>query len=78
MVVLTIVMQKNGQTELFEELIPKVHFMKLISCCLANSWHNVERAGQISFKGSGTELACLPHLHISVHYSRTHPFLSPS
>jgi len=31
MVVLTIVTQENGATISFDELIPKVHFMKLIS-----------------------------------------------
>ena len=38
MVVLTIVTQKNGETIFFDEPIPEVHFMKLISCSLHNSW----------------------------------------
>jgi len=50
----------------FEEPIPKVHFMKLISCRLANSWHNLERAGQMSFKESGEVLASLPQGHHTV------------
>ena len=37
MVVLTIVTEKNGETIYFEDPIPKVHFMKLISCSLYNS-----------------------------------------
>ena len=38
MVVLTIVTQQNGETIYFEDPIKKVHFMKLISCSLFNSW----------------------------------------
>ena len=37
MVVLTIVTQKNGEAIFFDEPIPQVHFMKLISCSLYNS-----------------------------------------
>ena len=45
MVVLTIVTQKNGETVYFDKPIPKAHFMKLISCNLYNSWHNLKREG---------------------------------
>ena len=45
MVVLTIVTQQNGGTISFEEPIPKVHFMKLISCSLYNSWDTLKREG---------------------------------
>ena len=45
MVVLTIVTQKNGETVYFDEPIPQVHFMKLISCSLYNSWHTLKREG---------------------------------
>ena len=45
MVVLTIVTQKNGETVYFDEPIPQVHFMKLISCSLFNSWHTLKREG---------------------------------
>ena len=46
MVVLTIVTQKNGDTVYFDMPIPKVHFMKLLSCSLFNSWVTHEgRAG---------------------------------
>ena len=38
MVVLTIVTQKNGDTIYFDSPLPKVHFMKLLSCSLYNSW----------------------------------------
>ena len=43
MVVLTIVTQKNGETIFFDEPIPQVHFMKLISCSLYNSWDTLKR-----------------------------------
>jgi len=45
MVVLTIVTQQNGETIYFEELILKVHFMKLISCSLFNSWDTFKKEG---------------------------------
>ena len=38
MVFVTIVTQKNGDTVYFDPPIPKVHFMKLLSCSLFNSW----------------------------------------
>jgi len=43
MVVLTIVTQQNGETIYFEKPIPKVHFMKLISCSLYSSWDNLKK-----------------------------------
>jgi len=45
MVVLTIVTKKNGDTIYFEDPIPKVHFMKLISCSLYNSWDTLKKMG---------------------------------
>ena len=45
MVVITIVTQKNGETIFFYEPILKVHFMKLISCSLYNSWDTLKREG---------------------------------
>ena len=41
MVVLTIVTQKNGETVYFDTPLPKVHFMKLLSCSLYNSWDTI-------------------------------------
>ena len=43
MVVLTIVTQKNGETVFLDQAIPQVHFMKLISCSLYNSWDTLKR-----------------------------------
>ena len=57
MVVLTIVTQKNGETVFFDEPFPKVHFMRLISCSLYSSWHNLPRAGTISFKETNDVIA---------------------
>ena len=43
MVVITIVTQKNGETIFFDEPIPEVHFMKLLSCSLYNSWDTLKK-----------------------------------
>ena len=48
MVVLTIATQKNGDTVYFDSPLPKVHFMKLLSCSLYNSWD--------TFKGGSAAL----------------------
>ena len=45
MVVVTIVAQKNGETIFFDEPIHEVHFMKLISCSLYNSWDTLKNEG---------------------------------
>ena len=67
MVVLTLVAQTNGQTFYFDEPIPKVHFMKLLSCSLYNSWHNLTSAGQIYFSKDREVLAYTSGpLHFSV------------
>ena len=42
MVVLTIVTQKNGETNYFDTPLPKVHFMKLLTCSLYNSWDMIK------------------------------------
>ena len=47
MVVLTIVTKKNGETFFFDEPLPKVYFMKLVSCSLYNSWYNLSTDGII-------------------------------
>ena len=45
MVVLTLVTHTNGQTFYFDEPIPKVNFMKLLSCSLYNSWDTLKNEG---------------------------------
>ena len=48
MVELTIVTQNNGETIFLDEPIPQVHFMKLISCSLYNSWDTLKNEGTLS------------------------------
>ena len=48
MVVLRIVTQNNGETVYFDDPIPKVHFMKLFSCSLFNSWNTLKNEGSAS------------------------------
>ena len=43
MVVLTVVTQENGATIYFQDPLPKVHFMKLLSCSFFNSWDTLKR-----------------------------------
>ena len=66
MVFIRIVTEKNGETIFFDELLPKVHFMRLVSCSLYNSWHNLTRVGQISFKNNSTVLASIPQGHYTI------------
>jgi len=49
MVVLTIVTEKNGETIYFDDKIPQVHFIKLISCSLYNSWDTLKKEGSAKF-----------------------------
>ena len=63
MVVLTLVLQKNGEAIFLDQAIPEVHFMKLISCSLYNSWHNLKSVGQIQFKEDREALASIPQGH---------------
>ena len=46
-----------------DQAIPQVHFMKLISCSLYSSWHNLMSVGQIYFKEDGKVLASIPQGH---------------
>ena len=66
MVVLTIVAQKNGETIFFNEPLPRVHFMRLVSCCQYNSWHNLTRVGTMTFKTTKKYLASIPQGHYTV------------
>ena len=52
MVVIRIVKQKNGETVYFDTSIPQVHFIKLISRSLYNSWHNLKNKGSLSIAES--------------------------
>jgi len=67
MVVLTIVAQKNGETVHFVEPIPQVHYMRLVWCSLYNSWHNLNRVGQINLSQGNETLASIPGGHYNIH-----------
>jgi len=66
MVDLTIVAQKNGETVYFDEPIPQVHCMRLVSCSLYNSWHNLKKVGQISVDRSHVRSASIPQGHYNL------------
>jgi len=66
MVVLTIVAQKNGETVYFDEPIPQVHYMRLVSCSLYNSWHNLKKVGVIAVDRSSVRIASLPQGHYNL------------
>jgi len=70
MVVLTIVTQENGETIYFQDPIPKVHFMKLISCSLFNSWDTLKNEGSASLgdknKDKALSISKLPPGHYNL------------
>ena len=66
MVVLTIVTQKNGEIVYFDEPIPQVHFMRLVSCSLYNSWHNLKTVGVLTIKQTGKLVASIPEGNYTV------------
>jgi len=66
MVVLTIVAQKNGETVYFDMPIPQVHYMRLVSCSLYNSWHNLKAAGMIYVDRSQACIASIPQGHYNL------------
>jgi len=66
MVVLTIVAKNNGETVYFEEPIPRVHFIRLLSCSLYHSWHNLKRFTELGAKdASATNVSKI----LLVHYT---------
>ena len=66
MVVLTVVLQKNGETVYFDEPIPQVHFMRLVSCSLYNSWHNLKTVGLLTVEQTGKPVASIPEGNYTV------------
>ena len=48
MVVFTVVTTSNPCTVNFEKPVTNVNGVRLLSCSLYNSWHNLKRKGQIS------------------------------
>ena len=69
MVVLIIVTQQNGGTISFEEQIPKVHFMKLISCSLYNSWDTLKKEGSATLGDKNKDKAVSVSKLLPGHYS---------
>ena len=69
MVVLTIVTQENGETIYFEDPIPKVHFMKLISCSLFNSWDTLKKEGSATLGDKDKDKALSISKLLPGHYS---------
>ena len=67
MVVLTIVVQNNGKTIFLDQAIPQVHFMKLISCSLHNSWDTLKKQST-AMMGVGTkpEKSTIPPGHYTL------------
>jgi len=69
MVVLTIFTQENGETIYFEDPIPKVHFMKLISCSLFNGWDTLKKEGSATLGDKDKDIALSISKIIPGHYS---------
>ena len=68
MVVLTIVMQKNGETIFLDRAIPQVDFMKITSCSLYNSWDTLKKQS-IAIMGEETkaiETSTIPPGHYTL------------
>ena len=72
MVVLTIVTEKNGETIFFADPIPQVHFIKLISCSLYNSWDTLKKEGSADLgdigSGQGASIGKIPPGHYSLEH----------
>ena len=66
MVVLTVVLQKNGETVYFDEPILQVHFIRLVSCSLYNSWHNLKTVGLFTDRQTGKPAASIPEGNYTV------------
>ena len=66
MVVLTIVAKKNGETVYFDQPVPQVHYMRLVSCSLYNSWHNLKRVGQMSSDRANIRVASISQGHYNL------------
>ena len=68
MVVLTLVTKKNGEAIFLDQAIPQVHFMKLISCSLYNSWDTLKKQS-IAIMGEETnpiETSTIPPGHYTL------------
>ena len=70
MVVLTLLTKTNGERLSFQEAIPKVYFMKVISCSLYNSWHNLKNRGTVTVthKDKPPDVTSFPPGHYTLEY----------
>jgi len=70
MIVLTIVTNINGKTLNFQEAIPKVDFIKVVSCSLYNSWHNLKNRGTVTVphKNDPADVTSFPPSHYTLEY----------
>ena len=67
MVVLTLVLKNNGETIFLDQAIPQVHFMKLISCSLYNSWHTLKKQSTARMGDeSKPEISAIPPGHYTL------------
>ena len=69
MVVLTIVAQDNGETIYFQDPLPEVHFMKLISCSFFNSWNNLKKEGSATLGDKNKDRALSVSKLLPGHYN---------
>ena len=63
MVVLTIVTRNNGETIFLDQVTPQVHFMKLISCSLYNSWDTLKKEGIANLENNQVKVTKIPPGH---------------
>ena len=66
MVILSVVAPSNDYTIYFNRPLPKPNYIRLISCSLYNSWHNLQTRAEISISDKETKkqtVAELPPAH---------------
>jgi len=68
MVVLTLLTKTNGESFNFQQAIPKVDFMKVVSCSLYNSWHNLKNRGTVTVphKNDPADVTSFPSVHYTL------------
>jgi len=70
MVALTLLTKTNGESFSFQEAIPKVDFMKIVSCSPYNSWHNLKNRGTVTVphKDKPPDVTSFPPGHYTLEY----------
>ena len=69
MVVLTVVTHSNPHTVYFEQPIPQPNYIRLLSCSLYNSWHNLKKEGEIALFDDNTDNAATIIKILPGHYT---------